>query len=88
MSGGPARAADGSMSLMVACLDEVFAQHSPLMKNDLSSKVFRISQRPGDGARTKLVNNLLAGINLAAAAEAMALAGRLGLDLAATQAVT
>jgi 3-hydroxyisobutyrate dehydrogenase len=50
----------------------------------LSRKVFRISERPGDGARTKLVNNLLAGINLAGAAEAMALAGRLGLDLGKT----
>ena len=86
LSGGPARAADGSMSLMVACADAVFAQHARLI-NDLSSKVFRISQRPGDAARTKLVNNLLAAINLAGAAEAMALAERMGLDLAATLAV-
>ena len=46
--------------------------------------MFRIGARPGDGARTKLVNNLLAGINLAGAAEAMALAERLGLDPART----
>ncbi len=80
MSGGPARAADGSMSLMVACSDPLYTQHAPLLK-DLSSQVFHISQRIGDGARTKLVNNLLAGINLVAAAEAMALAQRMGLDL-------
>ncbi len=80
MSGGPARAADGTMSLMVACADAVYAQHAQLI-NDLSSKVFRISQRPGDGARTKLVNNLLAGINLVGAAEALVLAQRMGLDL-------
>ena len=49
----------------------------------LSSKVFHISERPGDGARTKLVNNLLAGINLAGAAEVLALAERMGLDLRA-----
>ncbi len=83
ISGGPARARDGSMSLMLACADEVFERHRALI-DALSSKVFRISQRPGDGARTKLVNNLLAGINLAGAAEAMALAERLGLDLATT----
>ena len=47
----------------------------------LSSQVFRISERTGDGARTKLVNNLLAGINLVGAAEVMALADRMGLDL-------
>jgi len=80
MSGGPARARDGTMSLMVACADAEFERHSELI-DALSSKVFRISERPGDGARTKLVNNLLAGINLAGAAEAMALAQRMGLRL-------
>jgi putative dehydrogenase len=77
MSGGPARARDGTMSLMVACDDAVFAQHRRSW-TALSAKVFRISQRPGDGARTKLVNNLLAGINLVGAAEALALAARWG----------
>ena len=79
MSGGPQRARDGSMSLMVACDDAVFARCRGLF-DALSTQVFRISQRPGDGARTKLVNNLLAGINLAGAAEALALAERIGLD--------
>jgi len=86
MSGGPARARDGSMSLMVACEDAVFERQRALIET-LSAKVFRISARVGDGARTKLVNNLLAAINLAGAAEAMALARRLGLDAAATLAV-
>lgn len=83
MSGGPARARDGSMSLMVACEDAVFERHRALIEA-LSRKVFRIGRRPGDGARTKLVNNLLAGINLAGAAEAMAMAQRMGLDLGRT----
>ncbi|MBC7435500.1 MAG: NAD(P)-dependent oxidoreductase [Bdellovibrionales bacterium] len=83
MSGGPARARDGSMSLMVACANAVFARQQPLLEA-LSSKLFRISQRPGDGARTKLVNNLLAGINLSGAAEALAMAQAMGLDLAKT----
>ena len=83
MSGGPARARDGSMSLMVACEDAVFERHRALIEA-LSSKVFRVGPRPGDGARTKLVNNLLAGINLAGAAEAMAMAQRMGLDLGRT----
>ncbi len=86
MSGGPARARDGSMSLMVACPPTVFERYRGLIET-LSSKVFRISEKPGDGARTKLVNNLAAGINLVAAAEVLALAQRLGLDPAATLAV-
>ncbi len=83
MSGGPARARDGSMSLMLACQDAVFEQHHDLLVT-LSSQVFRISQRPGDGAKTKLINNLLAGINLAGAAEVLALSERMGLDLTTT----
>ena len=86
MSGGPARARDGSMSLMVACPPTVFERHRGLIET-LSGKVFRISEKPGDGARTKLVNNLAAGINLVAAAEVLALAQRMGLDQAATLAV-
>jgi len=83
MSGGPARAFDGTMSLLVACPKAVFALQAGLL-NALSSKVFNISEKPGDAARTKLVNNLLAGINLVGAAEALALAAKLGLDVAKT----
>jgi 3-hydroxyisobutyrate dehydrogenase len=79
MSGGPARARDGTMSLMVAAADAVFARHEAVLR-DLSARLVRLGERIGDGARTKLVNNLLAGVNLAAAAEALALAERLGLD--------
>ena len=86
MSGGPVRAADGTMSLLVACPQAVFAQQAGLL-NALSSKVFNISEKPGDAARTKLVNNLLAGINLVGAAEALALADKLGLDVTKTLAV-
>jgi L-threonate 2-dehydrogenase len=83
MSGGPQRARKGSMSLMVACADAVFEKHNDLLST-LSNQVFRISDKPGDGARTKLVNNLLAGINLAGAAEVMALSERMGLNLTTT----
>jgi 3-hydroxyisobutyrate dehydrogenase len=81
MSGGPARARAGQMSLMVACAEADFVAWSDLI-GVLSSRVFRLGERIGDGARVKLVNNLLAGINLAGAAEALALAERVGLDAA------
>ena len=86
MSGGPARARAGTMSLMVACRDGVFERHAALLAA-LADPVFRLGERAGDGARTKLVNNLLAAINLAGAAEALALAERVGLDPARTLAV-
>ncbi|MBI5256275.1 MAG: NAD(P)-dependent oxidoreductase [Burkholderiales bacterium] len=86
MSGGPQRARDGTMSLMVAGEDALFERYEPVLV-DISTHLFRIGPRVGDGARTKLVNNLLAATNLAAAAEALALAQRLGLDAARTLAV-
>ena len=86
MSGGPLRARDGSMSLMVACADPLWQRFEPLLRH-LAAGLVRIGSRCGDGARTKLVNNLLAAVNLAGAAEAMALATHLGLDPARTLAV-
>ena len=86
MSGGPARARAGTMSLMVACRDAVYARHAALL-GELAEPVFRLGERAGDGARTKLVNNLLAAVNLAGAAEALALAERVGLDPERTLAV-
>jgi L-threonate 2-dehydrogenase len=83
MSGGPARARNGSMSLMVAGAHAVVEAHSSVL-NALANPVFRLGQRVGDGARTKLVNNLLAGINLVGAAEVLALADAMGLDLSRT----
>ncbi|HZE92953.1 MAG TPA: NAD(P)-dependent oxidoreductase [Rhizobacter sp.] len=83
LSGGPARARDGSMSLMVACPKAMFKRQRALLEA-LSSHVFHLSENPGDGARTQLVNNLLASINLAGAAEALALAERLGLHAGRT----
>jgi L-threonate 2-dehydrogenase len=82
-SGGPLRARDGTMSLMVATDDTSWARWQPLLAG-LAARLFRVGTRPGDGARTKLVNNLLAAVNLAGAAEAQRLAEALGLDAART----
>ena len=83
MSGGPVRAQQGTMSLMVACSDAVW-QRSQKLLTALSQQVFRVGTRAGDGARTKLVNNLAAAINLVGAAEVLVLAQKMGLDLART----
>ncbi len=79
ISGGPQRAEAGTMSIMLAGADEIIAHHQSVL-DALSDKIFRLGPRIGDGARYKLVNNLLAGINLVAAAEAIALGTKLGLD--------
>jgi 3-hydroxyisobutyrate dehydrogenase len=86
ISGGPARAYDGSMSMMIAATDEHVAPVAELI-NAVAQRQFRVSQRCGDGARAKLVNNLAAGVNLTVAAEAIAMAGKLGLDKVKMQAL-
>ncbi len=79
ISGGPVRAGDGTMSMMLACDPTLRVRYDGLLR-DMAVMLFYIGPKVGDAARTKLVNNLLAGINLVAAAEALALGARLGLD--------
>lgn len=79
ISGGPSRARDGTISLMCAG-DAAARQRLRAMFDCLASRVFTISDQPGDAAKAKLVNNLLAGTNLVAGASALALASRVGLD--------
>jgi putative dehydrogenase len=79
ISGGPARALAGTMSMMIASPAKISAPFSQLL-TDLAEKRFVVSEDIGDAAKAKLVNNLLAGINLVAAAEALALSTKVGLD--------
>jgi L-threonate 2-dehydrogenase len=79
ISGGPARAANGTMSMMLACDRALRERFEPVLR-EMAGTLFYVGEKVGDAARTKLVNNLLAGINLVAGAEAMALGARLGLD--------
>ena len=79
ISGGPARAETGTLSMMLA--GEPPALHAAReLLPILASKVFNVGERAGDGARFKLLNNALAAVNLAAGAEVLALGEKLGLD--------
>ena len=80
ISGGPARAHAGTLSVMAAGSDAAFERCRPVLEA-MAARVFRVSARPGDGSRMKVVNNMLAAANLAAGCEAMAMAAKLGLDL-------
>jgi 3-hydroxyisobutyrate dehydrogenase len=79
ISGGPARAQAGTLSMMLAGDPAVVARCRPLLEA-MADRRFVISARAGDGSRAKIVNNMLAGVNLAAACEAMALGLKLGLE--------
>jgi L-threonate 2-dehydrogenase len=79
ISGGPARARAGQLSIMVAGADAAIAQAQPVL-DALAKRVFRVGNTPGLGATMKLVNNLLAGAYLAAGAEAFAIGRAAGLE--------
>jgi 3-hydroxyisobutyrate dehydrogenase len=86
MSGGPVRAREGQMSLMLAGAAPVLEQHAPLL-DAITPHRFVISETPGDAAKTKLANNLLAAINLAGISEVLAMAQSWGLNAQTTLAV-
>jgi putative dehydrogenase len=79
VSGGPARSADGTMTMMVAGSDTALGRCAPVFAS-IAGKVFRTGSLPGEAAKFKVINNLLAAVNLAAGAEALTLAAKAGLD--------
>jgi L-threonate 2-dehydrogenase len=64
---------------MVAGDPVAYRRYAELLTK-ISGKIFHLGDQVGTASKVKLVNNLLAGVNLVASAEAMALAIRLGLD--------
>lgn len=86
MSGGPIRAREGQMSFMLAGAQTVLAAQEALL-NAITPHRFVISETAGDAAKTKLANNLLAGINLAGVSEVLAMAQSWGLNPQTTLAV-
>jgi 3-hydroxyisobutyrate dehydrogenase len=83
VSGGPARARTGDLLVLAGGSEETLAAARPVV-DLLASAVVVVGPNPGDGQAMKTVNQLLCGVHIAAAAEALALARGLGLDLRAT----
>lgn len=79
VSGGPAKAHAGTMTLMVSGAADARARCAGTFAR-IAGNVFAVGERPGEAMTFKIVNNLLAGANLAAGAQALVLARRAGLD--------
>ncbi len=80
MSGGAARAADGALTMLASGTPAAFAKARPALAA-MTAKLYELGDEPGQGAAFKMVNQLLAGVHIAAASEAMAFAARQNLDL-------
>ena len=79
VSGGAVKAASGEMTMMASGVPEAFAKCEALL-GAMTTKVYRLGDEPGPGSVIKMINQLLAGVHIAAAGEAMALAIRAGAD--------
>ena len=81
ISGGAVRAAEGRLSVMASGAPGAFERIAGELAA-VSENLFRLGAEPGQGSAFKAVNQLLAGVHIAAASEAMAFAAAQGLDLA------
>ncbi|SPA24604.1 L-threonate dehydrogenase [Cupriavidus taiwanensis] len=79
VSGGAARAASGEMTMMTSGPAEAYALAEDVLAA-IAGKVYRLGAAHGAGSKVKIINQLLAGVHIAAAAEAMALGLREGVD--------
>src|SRR6266498_1863340 len=83
VSGGVARAAKGELLVMVSGSPANLAVARPII-DAMASTVPVVGPEPGDGQKVKVVNQLLCGVHIAVAGEALALADSMGLDVEAT----
>jgi 3-hydroxyisobutyrate dehydrogenase len=78
ISGGAAKAASGQMTVMSSARPEAYEKAGEVL-DAMAGKVYRLGDRAGAGSKVKIINQLLAGVHIAAAAEAMALGLREGV---------
>ena len=79
VSGGAARAGTGQLSIMGSGSAAAFRQAKSVL-DAIAAKVYRLGEAPGMGSKVKMINQLLAGVHIAASCEAMALGIRAGVD--------
>jgi len=80
ISGGAARAADGSLTVLASGAPAAFAKARPALEA-MAATVHELGSDVSIGSAFKMVNQLLAGVHIAAAGEAIAFAAKQGLDL-------
>ena len=79
VSGGPAGAQAGTLSIMAGGDPETFEKAKPIF-SAIGKKVTYFGPT-GSGQMAKLINNMLVAINLASISEALVLAQKAGLDM-------
>ena len=80
ISGGAQRAAEGELTVLASGSAAAFAKARPAL-DAMAAKLYELGDAPGQGAAFKMINQLLAGVHIAAACEAITFAAKQGLDL-------
>jgi len=80
ISGGAQRAAQGELTILASGSPAAFARARPAL-DAMAATLYELGDAPGQGAAFKMINQLLAGVHIAAASEAITFAARQGLDL-------
>ena len=79
ISGGAAKAAKGEITMMTSGHPDAYSKVGEAL-DAMAAKVYRLGAAAGNGSKVKIINQLLAGVHIAVAAEAMALGLRQGVD--------
>jgi len=79
ISGGAAKAAKGEITMMTSGHPDAYSKVGEAL-DAMAAKVYRLGEAAGNGSKVKIINQLLAGVHIAVAAEAMALGLRQGVD--------
>lgn len=79
VSGGVVGARAGELTIMASGAEDALAECRPAFEV-LGKAVYEAGQHPGQGSAMKAVNQLLCGVHIAAAAEALSLAEKNGID--------
>jgi 3-hydroxyisobutyrate dehydrogenase len=80
ISGGAVKAAQGQLTILASGSSAAFAKARPAL-DAIAGKLYELGDAAGVGAAFKMINQLLAGVHIVAACEAMTFAARQGLDL-------
>lgn len=80
VTGGAAGAAQGTLTVMASGPKNAFERVRPLLES-FGARIYHLGEENGAGAQMKVINQLLCGVHLAAAGEALAMARRQNLPL-------
>jgi 3-hydroxyisobutyrate dehydrogenase len=86
VSGGVRGAVEKTLSMMASGPRQAYSNVEAIL-NTMGSHIYYLGERNGQGCAMKVVNQLLAGVHLASAAEAVNFASSYGLDIAQVQEV-